>query len=149
MKNTITAIIIFSIAITGSCSSQKNKENDQNKSVTANQSYDIEKIELTEQTRGTDRKITFIPKSITVLLNGNSKVSDLSDSNWKSIAKEASLIDLNKLASYQSSTTGRFSDRALSSTITITYKGKTFRSSGFDAGIPPKELEALYQLLKK
>ncbi|MBT2620711.1 hypothetical protein [Chryseobacterium sp. ISL-6] len=149
MKNIIASTIIFSIAFTGSCNSQKNTENNQNKSVITDQKYDIEKIELTEQTRGTNKKTTFTPTAITTLLNETSKVSDLSANNWKSIVKEASLIDLNKISSYPSPTTGRFSDRALSSTIIITHKGKTFQSSEFDAGTPPKELEALYQLLKK
>ena len=139
-------IFIFSVTFNVSCNSQKSTEN---KSVVLNQKNAIEKIELTEQTRGTNKTTTFTPTSIIVLLNGNSKTSDLSDNRWKDIIKQATIIDLDKLPSYQSTTTGRFSDKALSSTIIITYKGKTFQSSGFDAGIPPKELEALYQLLKK
>lgn len=146
MKNISMLIFIFSVTFNVSCNSQKSTEN---KSVVLNQKNAIEKIELTEQTRGTNKTTTFTPTSIIVLLNGNSKTSDLSDSRWKDIIKQATIIDLDKLPSYQSTTTGRFSDKALSSTIIITYKGKTFQSSGFDAGIPPKELEALYQLLKK
>lgn len=146
MKNISMLIFIFSVTFNVSCNSQKSTEN---KSVVLNQKNAIEKIELTEQTRGTNKTTTFTPTSIIVLLNGNSKTSDLSDNRWKDIIKQATIIDLDKLPSYQSTTTGRFSDKALSSTIIITYKGKTFQSSGFDAGIPPKELEALYQLLKK
>jgi len=57
-------------------------------------------------------------------------------------------LDLTKISTYESSTTRRFSDGALASSITVTANGNTYNSAGFDAGIPPKELEGLYILLK-
>lgn len=147
MKNTIILISLLSITISEGCHSQKNTETQS--TMKNDQKYSIEKIELTEQTRGTDRKTTFTSDSIINFLNGDSKTSKSNDTQWKNIIKQASVIDLDKLSSYQAPTSGRFSDSALSSSIIITYKGKVYQSSGFDAGAPPKELEALYLLLKK
>jgi hypothetical protein len=109
----------------------------------------IEKIEIKEQARGTDRLITFIPNSKTTSLNGNVSVSALSPLDWASIVKQTELIDLDKIASLKSPSEGRFTDRALISSVLITVGGKTYESSSFDAGIPPKELENLYKELFK
>lgn len=148
MKKQLLLIFIFSILFNISCTSQHKNESDKDKSTINNKKYKIEKIELTEQTRGTDRKITFVPGSVTTSLNGNNTTSKLTTTDWENIAKEADLIDLGKISSYESPTTGRFSDRALASTIIITSNGKEYTSAGFDAGIPPKELEALYKALR-
>ncbi|MEY8761224.1 hypothetical protein [Chryseobacterium tongliaoense] len=148
MKKQLLLIFIFSTLFSISCTSQHKNESDKDKSTINSKKYKIEKIELTEQTRGTNRKITFVPGSVTTSLNGNSTTSELSTASWENIAKEAELIDLDKIASYESPTTGRFSDSALASSIIITSNGKEYTSAGFDAGIPPKELEALYQSLR-
>lgn len=149
IKSTTLTIITLSIMITGSCDSQKNMQNDQNKSVIKDQNYKIEKIELTEQTRGTNRKVTFTPTSVITSLNGEVTTAKLAVSDWNNLSKQASLIDLEKISSYTSPTTDRFSDKALSSTIVIISNGNTYQSSEFDSGTPPKELQALYKLLKK
>ncbi|WP_220180789.1 hypothetical protein [Chryseobacterium chendengshani] len=67
---------------------------------------------------------------------------------WENIIKETNILDLSKISSYESLTTGRYSDRALASKIIITSGSNTYESSTFDEGIPPKELDALYRLLK-
>ncbi|WP_172280738.1 hypothetical protein [Chryseobacterium sp. LAM-KRS1] len=147
MKNIIILLLSITTTIIGSCHSQKSTENKH--VIKNNQKNDLEKIELTEQTRGTDRKITFTSDSIVTYLNGESKITKSNDTQWTSIVKQTSSLNLDKLPSYTAPTTGRFSDSALSSVIIVTYKGKIYQSSGFDAGAPPKELEALYLLLKK
>jgi hypothetical protein len=80
--------------------------------------------------------------------NGQETKEKLLPAEWEKIIKVATLIDLSKISSFQAPTTGRFSDKALASTIIITSNGKTYESGSFDAGIPPKELEELYLLLK-
>ncbi|MDQ0780562.1 hypothetical protein QF044_000416 [Chryseobacterium sp. W4I1] len=109
----------------------------------------IEKVEVTEQTRGTNRKMTFTPGSKIVSVNGNVSNSIVSDEDWASIIHQTDLIDLDKIASLKAPSEGRFTDRALSSVVSITVNGKVYQSSTFDSGIPPKELENLYQLLVK
>ncbi|MCT2561064.1 hypothetical protein [Chryseobacterium herbae] len=109
----------------------------------------MEKIEVTEQTRGTNRIITFTPDSKTTSVNGNVSVDVLSAAAWENIVKQAEVIDLDKIASLKSPSEGRFGDRAFASSILITVDGKTYESSTFDSGVPPKELEPLYRELFK
>lgn len=144
--NTLLLISLSLVNIT--CISQQKTEKIENNSSTYQKTTEIDKIELKEQTRGTNRSITFDAGSIITSLNENISKSEISSSEWENIVKQASLIDLSKIASYESPTTGRFSDSALASTIIITSNGKNYQSASFDAGIPPKELEGLYRLLK-
>lgn len=140
----LTGFIIFSyLVLTMGCQSQKKDRNTSSNNVEKN----IISIELTEQTRGTNRKITFKNSIITINVNGITKSSPILTPDWNNIVKETQLIDLEKLSTYTSPTTGRYSDAALSSTITITDEGKQYNSLDFDAGIPPKQLEALYKKL--
>jgi len=108
----------------------------------------IEKIEIAEQTRGINRTIVYTSTSKTISNNGEQTSEKLPSAEWEKIVKQASIIDLSKISSFEAPTTGRFSDKALASTIIITSDGKTYESGSFDAGIPPKELEELYLLLK-
>ncbi len=130
------------------CISQNNSTDTVNNSKINQRFGQIEKIELTERTRGTDRVFTFESASLNISLNGTTTLKELSKANWDEIIKQASLIDLSKISTYTAPTTGRYSDSALSSTIIITSAGKTYESASFDEGIPPKELEGLYLLLK-
>jgi hypothetical protein len=129
------------------CTSQQKNTSDQATQDSLQKKSKIEKIEVTEQTRGTNRIMTFIPGSKTISVNGNVSTSVLSTEDWANIIKQTELIDLGKIASLKSPSEGRFTDRALSSAISITVDGKVYQSSTFDSGIPPKELENLYQLL--
>ncbi|MGG5210093.1 hypothetical protein ACQWU4_14280 [Chryseobacterium sp. MIQD13] len=131
------------------CTSQQKGNSGESASNTAQKKSKIEKIEVTEQTRGTNRLITFTPGSKTTSLNGNVSVSALSTADWAAIVKQAEIINLDQIASFKSSSEGRFSDRALASSILITANGKVYESSSFDAGRPPKELEGLYMALFK
>ncbi|KQM62022.1 hypothetical protein [Chryseobacterium sp. Leaf201] len=142
-----TTLIIF-LCTTVQCNTQEKIKKTDDHTVITQKKQKISRIELKEQTRGTNRSITFDAGSIITSLNENISKSEISSSEWENIVKQTSLIDLSKIASYESPTTGRFSDRALASTIIITSNGKTYQSASFDAGIPPKELEGLYRLLK-
>ncbi|REC77497.1 hypothetical protein DRF60_10935 [Chryseobacterium elymi] len=142
---TLTSLILCN----ANCTSQQKGNPDAFTSNAVQKKSKIEKIEIKEQTRGTDRLITFIPNSRTTSLNGNVSVSALSPLDWTNIIKQIEVIDLEKIASLKSPSEGRFTDRALISSISITVDGKTYESSSFDAGIPPKELENLYKELFK
>lgn len=144
--NLLFLVILSSLNLT--CISQQKTGINRNIAVMNEKIEKIDKISLIERTRGTNREIIFTHSSINISLNESITKSELSSSEWENIAKQASLIDLSKIASYESPTTGRFSDRALASTIIITSNGKTYPSASFDEGIPPKELEGLYELLK-
>jgi len=148
MNPRLTIALISLMLCNVNCTSQQ-KGNPDAFTANAVQKSKIEKIEIKEQTRGTDRLITFIPNSKTISLNGSVSVSALSPLDWANIVKQIEVIDLDKIASLKSPSEGRFTDRALISSVLITVDGKTYESSSFDAGIPPKELENLYKELFK
>lgn len=145
---TNTLFLLICCIINIKCTSQHNTEEQKNNSVINKKYSQIEKVELREQTRGTNRLITFTKESIIMYLNGDHTKSEISAADWENISKEADLLDLSKISTYKSTTTKRFHDGAMASVIMITANGKTFSSTGFDAGIPPKELEGLYNVLK-
>ncbi|WP_131401749.1 hypothetical protein [Chryseobacterium sp. JM1] len=131
------------------CTSQQKGSSDTITSNGVQKKSRIQKIEITEQTRGTNRIITFTPGSRSTSVNGNVSADVLSASAWESIVKQAELIDLDKIASLKSPSEGRFGDRAFASTLLITADDKIYESSTFDSGAPPKELESLYGELFK
>ncbi len=142
-------ILVVSFFSFVSCLPNKNNVQLHNSSTTADSRTMIQKIELTEKTRGTHRLIIFTENSLTIILNGNKTTLPLSSSNWKYIFQDAEPIALEKISSYKSPTTKRYSDAALTSKIIITVNDKTYNSADFDSGKPPKELEALYTTLKR
>lgn len=141
-------LITFSVLLNMSCHSQKLSHKDENLSAVQVKKYDIDKIKLREQSRGISRSFVFSAYDVSATVNGETIKSEISAENWKNITEQAKRINLSEISSYSSSTTGRFSDKALSSTIVITSGKQVFESSSFDEKIPPKELEGLYQLLK-
>ncbi|PIF44652.1 hypothetical protein CLU96_1632 [Chryseobacterium sp. 52] len=131
------------------CTSQKKGSSGAITSNGVQKKSKVQKIEITEQTRGTNRLITFTSGSTTTSVNGNISVAVLSAADWENIVKQAELIDLDKIASLTAPSEGRYGDRAFASSILITVDGKTYESSTFDSGAPPKELENLYRELFK
>ncbi|SHM01059.1 hypothetical protein [Chryseobacterium polytrichastri] len=142
MKPYTLLLLSFFFLLNISCKSQQ--KNDHNN---LRNNSSLLKIELKEQTRGTNRLITFTLNSKIISLNGDIKNESISTNEWKNITEQVDLIELSKIGSFVSPTTGRYSDKALASTIIIYANGKEYTSSTFDAGIPPKELENLYKAL--
>ncbi|MGU3377576.1 hypothetical protein [Chryseobacterium sp. M5A1_1a] len=104
---------------------------------------------MSERTRGINQNSIFTSKFIKTTSNEDSTQIAMPPSEWENISKQAEVLDLSKISSLQSPTTGRYSDQALSATIIITSNGITYTSASFDAGLPPKELEALYNTIQK
>ncbi|REC50343.1 hypothetical protein [Chryseobacterium pennipullorum] len=149
MKTLFTSINIILLITTISCVNQNKNENNRNKLTITSKQQKIEKIEITEITRGSNHGIVLTSGFIKTTSNGDSTQAVLSPSEWKIISKQAEAIDLPKISNLESPTTGRYTDRALSATVIITSNGVTYTSSSFDAGHPPKELEALYNTIQK
>lgn len=147
LKITIIASIIALVSV--SCIPKKQIANSENVSTQKNDQIDIEKIELSEQTRGTRKLIIIKPEALDINLNGNKSTSKITTNDWQQIVEKVKQIDLEKLSTYPSHTTGRFSDAALASGISITAKGNVYRSVEFDSDQPPVELKSLYELVKK
>lgn len=111
--------------------------------------HTVTSIILSETTRGTQRVFKWTPENIEKSVNGNIATSPILLSDWNSIVKTANEIDVNKISTFQSTSTKRFTDAALASVITITKDGKEYHSTTFDSGNPPKELKNLYDLIRK
>lgn len=144
MKILIASINIILILSSIHCQNQsKNVSIEKNVNVNAQQAK-IEKIELTEQTRGFHTIITLTPKSKITSLNGEETNKPMSSSDWERISKQAASIDLSKISTLEAPTTGRHSDQAMIVNLIITSNGTTYTSASFDSGNPPKELKPLY-----
>ncbi|WP_347216302.1 hypothetical protein [Chryseobacterium sp.] len=148
MKALITSLNIILVLSSIHCQHQsKNGSIEKNSTVNA-QRTKIEKIELTERTRGFHTIITLTPQSKITSFNGEENKYPLSSSEWESISQQAAAIDLSKISTLQAPTTGRHSDQAMIANLMITSNGTTYTSSDFDSGNPPKELEALYKKIQ-
>lgn len=67
----------------------------------------------------------------------------ISDADWKLLVDEFSKVNLDQLDKLKAPTEKRFYDGAAIAHLTVTSKGKTYQSTDFDHGFPPKEIEAL------
>ncbi|PJJ68171.1 hypothetical protein [Chryseobacterium geocarposphaerae] len=138
-------ILSFLMIVVNSCSVQSHN-NPQFNNI---ERKEIDKIELKEQTRGTNRSFVLNSEYLITVLNENTSKSKVSLSEWENIEKQINLIELSKISSLAAPTTGRYSDQALASTIIVISNGKTYQSSSFDAGNPPKELASLYKAIQQ
>lgn len=144
MKAFIISVNIILVLSSIHCQNQS-KSGSTEKNLTINtQQAKIEKIELTEQTRGFHTTIILTPQSKTTSFNGEENKSPISPSEWKNISQQAAAIDLSKISTLEAPTSGRHSDQAMISTLIITSNGTTYTSANFDSGNPPKELKPLY-----
>lgn len=141
-------LILFNVILATSATNCIHKNNSENIS-SAVQQQKIEQIRLTETTRGFSRNIVFTPSSKESNINEEITTTKISPAEWHVVSRLAQTIDLSKISDLRAPTTGRYTDRALAATIIITSNGITYTSATFDSGIPPKELEALYNTLQK
>jgi len=142
-------LILFNILLITSATSCVHKTNSENNTTvtTAVQQQKIEQIQLAERTRGFSKSIVFTSSLKTTNNNEDIVNTKVSPAEWQAVSKLAENLDLSKISDLQSPTTGRHSDRAMAASIIITSNGKEYTSSSFDAGHPPKELEALYNAI--
>lgn len=146
MKYIASYFILNCLLVTISCQSQKSGD----PSSTMNfKKENINKIELTESTRGTNRTVTYSNTAIVTDVNCKTTSLPISETQWENIVKEARLINLERISIYESPTTKRYSDAAMSSKVIISVEDNKYSSADFDAGTPPKELELLYQKLQQ
>ena len=113
------------------------------------ESNSLYKVLLSERTRGTNRLFTITSKEIQTSLNGNSIKSEITKNQNLEIKKLVENISLETISKLESPSTKRFSDGALSTTITIIKNDKEYKSSDFDSGNPPAELKSLYDEIQK
>lgn len=137
MKHLIT---LFLMLIILSCTAQNSIEKSTSQ---------INKISLTELTRGTNRIYTIENGKVENSTNGNITSQKLSESEWLKISRIIEKIDTENISKLVAPSTKRYSDAALASTVIIYKNGKEYQSSGFDSGNPPAELKDLYTEIQR
>lgn len=120
-----------------------------NKQFASKSTLNVEKISLSERTRGTNRSFTFSDKKLETSINGNITVNELSSLDWTKINSFTEKINLEEISKLEAPSTKRYSDAALASEIAIFKDGKEYNSSAFDSGNPPLELKNLYEELQR
>ncbi len=102
------------------------------------------KIVYTANSRGFYQKITIQDQQISVSNNrrdeGLGTTTKISNENWKSLVSLFSIIDLEKVSTYEGPTKKRLYDGAAMANMTITTKEKEYQSTTFDHGAPPVEI---------
>ncbi|PIF69630.1 hypothetical protein [Flavobacterium sp. 2] len=133
----ILSLLLLTIFIGTSCSSQKNAD------MTKTQ------LEYTAVSRGIYKKIIVQNKTATVTNGRNAEAVEIKidDAKWKQIAAEFSKINLENIPNLKAPTEKRFYDGAAIGNLKITQNQKTYETKGFDNGFPPKEIEKLVNLL--
>lgn len=109
----------------------------------------IEKISLSEQTRGTNRFFTLSHGKLEASLNGTSRTNELSPSDWSIILNDVEKVNIEEISKLDVQSTKRYSDAALASIITITKNETEYQSPVFDSGNPPLELKKLYNEIQR
>lgn len=133
----ILSLLLLTIFIGTSCSSQKNAD------MTKTQ------LEYTAFSRGIYKKIIVQNKTATVTNGRNAEAVEIKidEAEWKQIAAEFSKINLENIPNLKAPTEKRFYDGAAIGNLKVTQNQKTYETKGFDNGFPPKEIEKLVNLL--
>lgn len=74
--------------------------------------------------------------------DGEVKVYELTDADWKALANLYKEVKLDKLSTYKAPTEKRFYDGAAIANLRVAYDGKSYETQGFDHGNPPVEIAA-------
>ena len=133
----ILSLLLLTIFIGSSCSSQKNAD------------MSSTEIEYSAVSRGLFKEIIVQNKTVTVTNGRNAQPVEkkIDDAKWKQIVSEFSKINLENIPNLKAPTEKRFYDGAAIGNLKITQNQKTYETKGFDNGFPPKEIEKLVNLL--
>ncbi len=146
MKNlSIFALFIFAIV---SCNSPKNViEQTNNNNSSSLKSYILPKLEYVASTRGFYERITIENQTVWVTNERDDKTNGdsikISDDVNKELHSYLNDVNLEQLATYKDPTQKRFYDGAAIAYLKITVDGKEYKTTEFDHGIPPVEIEKL------
>ena len=72
--------------------------------------------------------------------NDKSVLTKISNADWKELVESFKTIELDSLSKLKAPTEKRFYDGAAIANLKITYKDKTYETTSFDHGFPPKEI---------
>jgi hypothetical protein len=102
-------------------------------------------IEYTANTRGFYQKITVKNQMLTVSKDRDGKdkpaPKKLSDADWKELVACFTTVKLDSLSKLKAPSEKRFHDGAAIAKLKITIKEKSYETTSFDHGFPPKEIK--------
>lgn len=124
----LASILIFSLLSLSNCDSQSLKN------LTLN---------YNAATRGSSVTLNANSLEIIYITNNTKKEVKLPEHQWNKIKKLVSKIDLHTIQNLKAPSEGRYTDRALATSISIKIGEETYRSVDFDHGNPPIELKKL------
>ncbi|MWB95882.1 hypothetical protein GON26_16065 [Flavobacterium sp. GA093] len=133
----IVSFLLLIMVIGTGCSSQK-------KTDMANTT-----IEYSAMSRGFHKKITVQNQSVWVESErGQDAVESKIDAGkWNQIVAEFEKVNLETISTLKAPTEKRFYDGAAIANLKIIQNQKTYETTSFDNGFPPKEIEKLVNLL--
>ncbi|SHL40592.1 hypothetical protein [Flavobacterium saccharophilum] len=133
----ILSLLLLTIFFGTGCSSQKLAD------MTTTQ------MEYSAVSRGVYKKIVVQNKTVSVTNGRDTQPIEkkITDAKWKQIVTEFSKIKLENIPTLKAPTEKRFYDGAAIGNLKITQNQKTYETTGFDNGFPPKEIEKLVNLL--
>jgi hypothetical protein len=104
-------------------------------------------VEYTANTRGFYQKITVQNQMVTISKDrsGNDKAvsTKIATEDWEQLVDCFKNTKLDSLPSLKAPTQKRFYDGAAIAKLKITFEDKTYETTSFDHGFPPKEIEKL------
>ena len=102
-------------------------------------------IEYTANTRGFYQKIIVKNKTVTISKDrdgqGQATPIKINEADWKEIVTYFDTVEIEQLSKFKAPSEKRFHDGAAIANLKVTYKGKTYETTDFDHGFPPKEIQ--------
>jgi len=115
----------------------------------SNEEFDNAIVDYEANSRGFYKKIKIEDKKLYVMneRKGESTEVSLSKKEWNELVEAFKEINLEGMNNLKAPTDKRLYDGAAHANISITLKGKTYTTEGFDHGYPPIEIENLINKL--
>jgi hypothetical protein len=102
-------------------------------------------IEYTANTRGFYQKITIQNEMVTISKDRSGKdkavATKIAAEDWEELVDCFNKMELDSLSKLKAPTEKRFHDGAAIANLKITVKDKTYETTSFDHGFPPKEIK--------
>lgn len=129
----ILSLLFLTIFLGKSCDSARAQE------------IDTAIIEYEANTRGSYQKIIVKNQTVTISKDRDGydkpEPKKISDADWKELVECFKTVELDSLAKLKAPTEKRFHDGAAIASLKINYKDKTYETTSFDHGFPPKEIK--------
>ncbi len=111
------------------------------------QDYSKSILTYTAETRGYYMQITLEDKELRISKDRETRLPSvripLTAADQKKVLAMVKAIDVPNLSQLKAPTEKRFYDGAAIGNLSVTHKGETFGTAGFDHGNPPVEIEQL------